>query len=186
MGNFMYIMSAFILVLFLRGIKYLLGKYSELSPLQTLLLYFYFVLVLLIQFSGYYGSVDPCKQLSKKEGGKAGRWHCIMNIKPPHEAKFNKKLLASLFNNDQELTDFLVSDVFGYFNFESGIRWLEFILISIFFVMVMGPWWRWLDSPLKTQQRILYNSLNDVKTSMKNLKNSILGSSSSNKPPLAL
>ena len=50
----------------------------------------------------------------------------------------------------------------------------------------MGPWWRWLDSPLKTQQRILYNSLNDVKTSMKKLKNSILGSSSSNKPPLAL
>ena len=133
-----YLLFCFVMVLmiiftlFMRLLMYFI-KLSD--RLKTVLWVYTSSFVVWFGFTGYYGGVNPCKQISKKQGKSSNFMECIFNIKPPQHKhmKFDKKLFSDATFGDKMRSDMIFNNA-----------WFFLPLLYFFPIALIVFVWKWL------------------------------------------
>ena len=127
----------FLLLIFI--IVSMIAAFLKLSGGQQQLLWLYFILFVgWFGFTGYYGAIYPCSQVSKKQGGSSNIVDCIFSLKPPQSAKFDRDLFSYTTFGNKFLSDFII-DVIG----------LPMLFVFGGYLITVTPIWKILQSPEK-------------------------------------
>ena len=168
-NSFLYFIKVIMLLIFLFIVAVCISWFMHLDPRQQIVLWWYLVLILSVQFLAQYGMM-PCADLSKKDGGGCAEGiSAIMSIKPPDKAKYRERFLTKyLTPGFPEVGETILS---------VGLSNIFFI---IFIIIIKGPWWKLLGDPKNREIEDSFKEINDVKDELaktsdelKTIKNSI-------------